>query len=214
MIFISVLLPAPFSPSTAWISPGITVRIDVLVGDDGRVDLADAAQLEARRRGGSSRLAVRLEPDRVHRADRARDGERRPCGRLQPAAPRARCAPAAAAPRPRWRSSPGSLPVMPAMPIGHVIAAKRAAGMPRARQPLLELPPLRQRADQAEIREVVALQNALGERSSSGWLCVITRKYAPGGAAATSASGVSVHDADDVVGDRRRETRRRACRPT
>jgi hypothetical protein len=27
MIFISVDLPAPFSPSTAWISPGITSRL-------------------------------------------------------------------------------------------------------------------------------------------------------------------------------------------
>jgi hypothetical protein len=27
MIFISVLLPAPFSPSTAWISPGFTRRL-------------------------------------------------------------------------------------------------------------------------------------------------------------------------------------------
>jgi hypothetical protein len=26
MIFMSVDLPAPFSPSTAWISPGITAR--------------------------------------------------------------------------------------------------------------------------------------------------------------------------------------------
>ena len=27
MIFISVDLPAPFSPSTAWISPGMTTRV-------------------------------------------------------------------------------------------------------------------------------------------------------------------------------------------
>ena len=51
MIFISVDLPAPFSPSTAWISPGATVQVDAVVGVDGGVLLADADQLEARRHG-------------------------------------------------------------------------------------------------------------------------------------------------------------------
>ena len=39
--------------------------------------------------------------------------------------------------------------------------------------------------------------------SSCGWLCVITRKYAPSGAAATSASGVSVVTQSTLSGDRR-----------
>ena len=43
MIFISVDLPAPFSPSTAWISPGIDREVDAVVGDDRGVGLGDAA---------------------------------------------------------------------------------------------------------------------------------------------------------------------------
>ena len=48
MIFISVDLPAPFSPSTAWISPGRDAQADAVVGLDGRVLLADVDELEAK----------------------------------------------------------------------------------------------------------------------------------------------------------------------
>src|SRR6266496_341524 len=54
MIFISVDLPAPFSPSTAWISPGNTVRsMASLATTDGYI----LVMPESRRRGSA---AIRL----------------------------------------------------------------------------------------------------------------------------------------------------------
>ena len=48
MIFISVLLPAPFSPSTAWISPGRTSRSTLSFAITAGIALGDAAQDKAR----------------------------------------------------------------------------------------------------------------------------------------------------------------------
>ena len=45
-MFISVDLPAPFSPSSACTSPRADVEVDVVVGDDARELLADPAHLE------------------------------------------------------------------------------------------------------------------------------------------------------------------------
>ena len=45
-MFISVLLPAPFSPSRAWTSPRREVEVDVVVGDDAGEALDDAAHLD------------------------------------------------------------------------------------------------------------------------------------------------------------------------
>ena len=39
-------LPAPFSPSSAWISPGLHDEIDALVRDDAGEALGDPPQLE------------------------------------------------------------------------------------------------------------------------------------------------------------------------
>jgi hypothetical protein len=46
MIFISVDLPAPFSPRTAWISPGAIAKGDAVVGEHAGIALGDLAQLE------------------------------------------------------------------------------------------------------------------------------------------------------------------------
>ena len=48
----SVLLPAPFSPSRAWTSPRAQVEVDVVVGDDAGEALDDAAHLDAPAAGG------------------------------------------------------------------------------------------------------------------------------------------------------------------
>ena len=51
-MFIRVDLPAPFSPSRAWISSGPHLQVDVVVGDHSRIALRHAAHLE---RGDVSR---------------------------------------------------------------------------------------------------------------------------------------------------------------
>ncbi len=48
MTLMSVDLPAPFSPTRAWISPAATAKDDVLQGPDTRELLADALELEQR----------------------------------------------------------------------------------------------------------------------------------------------------------------------
>src|SRR5262245_48220879 len=65
MIFISVDLPAPFSPSTAWISPGRTVRsMPSLATTDGY-----AFRMPVRRRRGTAPVAaVFMLPPRVRRS--------------------------------------------------------------------------------------------------------------------------------------------------
>ena len=45
-MFISVDLPAPFSPSSAWTSPLAELEVDGVVRDDARERLGDAAHLE------------------------------------------------------------------------------------------------------------------------------------------------------------------------
>ena len=45
-MFISVDLPAPFSPSSAWTSPLAEIEVDVVVGEHAREPLRDPAQLE------------------------------------------------------------------------------------------------------------------------------------------------------------------------
>ncbi len=45
-MFISVDLPAPFSPSSAWTSPSRRSKLDVVVRDDAREALRDVAHLE------------------------------------------------------------------------------------------------------------------------------------------------------------------------
>ena len=86
-MFIRVDLPAPFSPSRAWISPGRIVEVDPVVGDDARVALRDAAHLQ-RGRGhglghGGLRLLVTERDDAGHRMITAvKTTERRSCDRL------------------------------------------------------------------------------------------------------------------------------------
>ena len=45
-MFISVDLPAPFSPSSAWTSPLAELEVDVVVRDDAGEHLRDPAHLE------------------------------------------------------------------------------------------------------------------------------------------------------------------------
>ena len=49
-MFMSVLLPAPFSPRRAWISPVPEVEVDIVVGDDAGEGLDDAAPPPGRER--------------------------------------------------------------------------------------------------------------------------------------------------------------------
>ena len=53
-MFIRVVLPAPFSPSRQWISPGSTVEVDVVVGNERAETFGQAAQLELHRAPSSS----------------------------------------------------------------------------------------------------------------------------------------------------------------
>ena len=58
MILISVDLPAPFSPSTAWIEPAPAGEVDLLQRPHAAIALGDAAQLQQRRRGRASSSAM------------------------------------------------------------------------------------------------------------------------------------------------------------
>ena len=62
-MFISVDLPAPFSPSSAWTSPTAQVEVDVVVGDHAREPLDDASHLD-RERGRRSWPKEASEPRR------------------------------------------------------------------------------------------------------------------------------------------------------
>ena len=59
-MFIRVDLPAPFSPSRAWISPGRIVEVDPVVGHDARVAFRDAAHLQRGRAHGLGHGGLRL----------------------------------------------------------------------------------------------------------------------------------------------------------
>ena len=52
MILTSVDLPAPFSPTSAWIEPGLEREGAGAEGDDGTERLRDVAQLQRGGRGG------------------------------------------------------------------------------------------------------------------------------------------------------------------
>ena len=79
MILISVDLPAPFSPISAWISPGANVERDVVERPDAREDLADVFDGELhRRRPSGADGAPAVEPDR--REDQRAEQELHPIG--------------------------------------------------------------------------------------------------------------------------------------
>ena len=201
MIFISVHLPAPFSPSTAWISPGSAARTTSVVGDDARIDLGDAAKLEARRarrrRWSTSATPVRCTAGR---------GATTPCLR-RPLSRRACSSSAATAIAIVAGSLPGN--AGDADRAGH--RARSAPPACRALQPLLELAALRQRADQAEVREVVARQDASRRAPRRAHGCASSRgSSAPGGAASTSASGASVTTTSTLAGTSRGNSSSRA----
>ena len=61
-MFESVLLPAPFSPSSACTSPSRGLEVDAVVRDDAREPLGDPAQRDGRRlvRGGVPARVTRL----------------------------------------------------------------------------------------------------------------------------------------------------------
>ena len=71
-MFISVDLPAPFSPSSACTSPLAQVEVDVVVREDAREALRDAAQLEDGRVGGGGHSRGDSTEERRGRARAAR----------------------------------------------------------------------------------------------------------------------------------------------
>ena len=105
MIFISVDLPAPFSPSTAWISPGATLQADAVVGLHGRVLLADVDQLEAKH-GRAPVGRLRQASRRVGSGSRRRRTPRPGCVR-RPASSTRRPAHASRAPPRARRAATG-----------------------------------------------------------------------------------------------------------
>ena len=180
MIFTSVDLPAPFSPSSAWISAGQISRSMRVVGDEVAEELGDADRLEQRQSsaaaglsgagvGSSMRRSCRgdalpvrsrdgraphgLARDQQLRGDRGRDRGRRLVAGSRSARSGRRAGRCRSPPCPILRSCRGEA---------------RALG--RA-------------ADQADIGKAVAPAAPRSTRSrSSAWLCVMTATKAPSGA--------------------------------
>src|SRR2546425_933964 len=149
----------------------------VLVCDDGRIDLRDAAKLDAGDRGYRCLT-------RHSNCSLITHCSRRFCRRLQA---RHACAGAAAEPAPRSRAcntsaatamamAAGSLPEIPGTPIGQVMAPNRAGGTPwffmrfsNARR--FDTEPIR-----PKYAKSLRARMASASSWSSAWLCVMTRK--------------------------------------
>ena len=161
MIFTSVDLPAPFSPSSAWISPGTTSKLDPVVGEHAREALGDAAQLQARRRVTRGLVSCcPLRSPLVGRSSAAARLPRAPAGSARPRPSAAITAGRLSRSADRRSGRPGAR------------SRRRRAALARA---ALEPGALGLRADQAEIGEVAAPQDALAELEIEAWLWVSTR---------------------------------------
>src|SRR5262245_55253466 len=194
MIFISVDLPAPFSPSTAWISPGITVRsTPSFATTDGY-----AFRMPVRRRRGTAGGAAVVILPPWPCALRAR-------GLLVLAVRRSAFAMLEELRRDRDRDRARLLPLNPRDADRTSEACEEPGPRAALRQPVLERAALRLRADHSAIGEIAAAQDRLDEFEVERVAVRHHEEIAAGaGRADLRRRRVGPHDAN-VVGHLRRK---------